>query len=67
MYNVLQGYLDKHGSGVSRKQPRVPTPELKKAEADLTRLPIIIETPTPPRGDRRVSESVATSSVAAEG
>ncbi|KAL5261671.1 hypothetical protein ACHWQZ_G007387 [Mnemiopsis leidyi] len=53
--NKTDVYLDKHGSGVSRKQPRVATPDLKKAETDLSRLPIIIETPPPPKPEREAS------------
>ena len=41
---------------MSRKQPRVATPDLKKAETDLSRLPIIIETPPPPKTDREASD-----------
>jgi len=63
--NKTDVYLDKHGSGVSRKQPRVSTPDLKKAETDLSRLPIIIETPTPPKPERETSgaESEATTAL----
>ncbi|XP_063677981.1 coiled-coil domain-containing protein 178-like isoform X1 [Bolinopsis microptera] len=65
LYDVIAKtdvYLDKHGSGVSRKQPRVSTPDLKKAETDMSRLPIIIETPPPPKEARSGSgaESEAT-------
>jgi len=55
--NKTQGYLNKHGSGVARKQKRVPTPELKLAEGDLNKLPILIETPPPPKLERSGSQS----------
>ena len=32
MMVLFQGYLNKHGSGVARKQKRVPSPELRLAD-----------------------------------
>eukprot|EP00116_Pleurobrachia_bachei_P016070 sb/3476332/ len=58
-------YLGKHGSGVVRKQPRVPSPDLFKALTDLSRLPILIETPPPVR-DNRGRQNTATDTEAGD-